>query len=222
MNRLGQVFLKDNKVLSFIAEQVNGKILEIGAGDGRLTKLLIEKGEVWAVEIDSRFESKLKQITKNTIIGDFLELEPFDVDYIVGNIPYYISSSILFKLLDWKFKSAILMFQKEFVDKMLMTPDNPRYGRLSVSSKYYFNIRPLKIVSKYCFSPIPKVDSTIVKIEKLRDRDKIFDKWVTLLFSHKNKKIKNILDNVPNEYSNLRPDELDLNKILELIKKLEK
>lgn len=222
MSRLGQIFLRDKRILNFIAEQVHGKILEIGAGDGRLTKLLVQRGEVWAVEIDSRFESKLREITLNVIIGDFLELEPFDVDFIVGNVPYYISSSILFRLLDWKFKLAILMFQKEFVDKMLMMPDHPKYGRLSVSSKYYYKIKPLKIVSRYSFSPVPKVDSTIVQLEKLRDKDEIFDRWVSILFAHKNKKIKNIIQDAPSEYADLRPDRLNIEQLLELIKKLEK
>lgn len=222
MSRLGQIFLRDRRILNFIAEQVHGKILEIGAGDGRLTKLLVQRGEVWAIEIDSRFESKLREITSNVIIGDFLELEPFDVDFIVGNVPYYISSPILFRLLDWKFKLAILMFQKEFVDKMLMTPDHPKYGRLSVSSKYYYKTKPLKIVSRYSFSPVPKVDSTIVQLEKLRDKDEIFDRWVSILFTHKNKKIKNIIQDAPSKYANLRPDRLNIEELLELIKKLEK
>lgn len=222
MSKLGQVFLNSSKILKYISSLVpRGRILEIGAGDGRLTKLLRNKGYLYAVEIDDRFKEILEKLADEVFIIDFLKLEPFEVDYIVGNVPYYISSKILFKLLDWRFKEAILMFQKEFVDKIRMKPGDPKYGRLSVTANYYFNIEFLKVVNKRYFRPVPKVDSAIIKIRKIRDKDNDFDELVRILFSYKNKKIKNIIPSL-DIYRDERPDRLDINQILEIVKKLRK
>ncbi|NPA22604.1 MAG: ribosomal RNA small subunit methyltransferase A [Candidatus Micrarchaeota archaeon] len=215
-HKLGQVFLKNPRILSFIAKQCNGeKILEIGAGDGRLTKRL--KGEVYAVELDKRFCERLKEITPNVICQDFLELEPFKVDCIVGNVPYYISSPILFRLLDWDFDKAILMFQKEFGEKMVAKPGDSNYGRLSLTSQYYFHVKPLKIVSKRDFSPVPKVDSIIMEIRKKREKDPLFDEIVRKIFSQKNKKLKNILKDVPEDLGELRPRHMGEEEIRRLL-----
>ncbi|MEM0356732.1 MAG: 16S rRNA (adenine(1518)-N(6)/adenine(1519)-N(6))-dimethyltransferase RsmA [Candidatus Anstonellales archaeon] len=218
MSKLGQVFLRDRRILEYISSHVSGRILEIGGGDGRLTRYLISKGEVWVVEIDSRFIQMLEAIAHHVIHADFLRVEPFDVDWIVGNIPYYISSPILFRLLDWNFYRAILMFQSEFVDKMLMKERDRKYGRLSVMAQYYFNITPLRRVSKYSFSPIPKVDSTIVMLEKIRARDTGFENFIRSIFTQKNKKLKNVLRGVDEKYAERRADELSLEELLELYK----
>jgi 16S rRNA (adenine1518-N6/adenine1519-N6)-dimethyltransferase len=213
--KLGQVFLKNEKILKWMGSLVEGKILEIGGGDGRLTKYL--KGDITVIEIDKRFQEYLKNY--KVIWKDFLEVEPFEVDYIIGNVPYYISSLILFKLLDWNFKKAILMFQKEFVMKMMMNAGDRDYGRLSVMSQYYFKVRLMKIISKYNFTPIPKVDSAIIEIEKIRNKDEDFEKFVRKIFSHKNKKLKNIM-NVSDEYKDIRPDQMTLDEIIKLYNSL--
>lgn len=219
MSRLGQVFLKNRKILEYIAQYVEGDILEIGGGDGRLTEILVNRGRVWVVEIDRRFEKRLREITENVIIGDFLEVEPFRVDTIVGNVPYYISSKILFRLLDWEFREAILMFQKEFVEKMLMKPGERKYGRLSVMAQYYFEIKFVREVSRYEFNPVPEVDSAIVMLRKIRHKDIGFEEFIRKIFSQKNKKLKNIIQ-VDSKYANMRPDRMDLETLLELYRSL--
>ncbi|MEM2380048.1 MAG: rRNA adenine N-6-methyltransferase family protein, partial [Candidatus Anstonellales archaeon] len=112
----------------------------------------------------------------------------------------------------------ILMFQSEFVDKMVMKERDRKYGRLSVMAQYYFNITPLRRVSKYSFSPIPKVDSTIVMLEKIRERDIGFENFIRSIFTQKNKKLKNVLEDVDEKYAERRADELSLEELLELYK----
>ncbi len=218
-HKLGQVFLKNPKILSYIASKCRGKtVLEIGGGDGRLTRKLKQKGfYVIVVELDKRFCERLKEIADQVICDDFLKIEPFKVDCIVGNVPYYISSKILFKLLEWDFEEAILMFQKEFGEKMVAKPGDSNYGRLSITSQYYFDVEPLKIVSKRDFSPVPKVDSIILKIRKKRSPNKEFDDLVRKIFSQKNKKLKNILKNVPPEMEDLRPRHIGEEEITRLL-----
>ncbi|MCS7122856.1 MAG: 16S rRNA (adenine(1518)-N(6)/adenine(1519)-N(6))-dimethyltransferase RsmA [Candidatus Micrarchaeota archaeon] len=219
MNRLGQVFLRNRRILEYISKHVDGDILEIGGGDGRLTEFLVNRGKVWVVEIDRKFESRLREITENVIIGDFLEIQPFRVDSIVGNVPYYISSEILFRLLDWDFQRAVLMFQKEFAEKMLMKPRERKYGRLSVMAQYYFEIKFMREVSRYEFTPVPEVDSAIVMIRKIRHRDLGFEEFIRKLFSQKNKKLKNIIQ-VESKYSDMRPDWMGVDDLLELYRSI--
>ncbi len=216
--RLGQHFLKNLKSLSFI-KHLSGEILEIGAGDGRVTKLLIKRGNVHAVELDERLCEKLRELPVHLICGDFLEVEPFPVDYIVGNIPYYISSPILFRLRDWEFKKAYLMFQKEFGEKLLAKAGDKNYGRLSVMFQAYFKGRIIRHLPRHYFTPPPKVDSVIVEIEKVTTPlPDYFEDLVRLLFSQRNKKVKNILKgwDIPEEVKEMRPRHMGLKDILKI------
>ncbi len=222
--RFGQNFLKNPGVLDFIVNSLPScsSVLEIGAGDGRLTKKLAKKfDKVFAVELDRDMCNLLKKIENITLLcSDFLKLKPFKVDCIVGNVPYYISSKILFRLIDWDFKNAVLMFQKEFIDKMVSNPGSSNYGRLSITSSYYFSVKKLMNVSRNNFYPVPKVDSAIVSIEKKREKqDKDFDDFIRKLFSLKNKKIKNVLNIQIPEYSEKRARHLNLEQVIDLYQK---
>jgi len=154
------------------------------------------------------------------VCNDFLKVEPFPVDYIVGNIPYYISSPILFRLKDWDFKKAYLMVQKEFGEKLLAEPGDKNYGRLSVSFQAHFGGRILREVPRRFFSPPPKVDSVIVEVWKEpKDLPPYFDELVRLLFSQRNKKVKNILGkgwDVPEELREKRPRHMTLKEVLSI------
>lgn len=143
---LGQCFLQDRNILALEAKLAGpqGKtVLEIGPGDGRLTEavLALKPKKVIAVEKDSRFASLLRErfAGKAEIIeGDFLEAELPSCDIIIGNIPYYISSDIVFTIAPLKFERAVLMVQKEFAQKMVAKPGEKNYGRLSVTAHARF------------------------------------------------------------------------------------
>ncbi|NYZ73712.1 ribosomal RNA small subunit methyltransferase A, partial [Candidatus Micrarchaeota archaeon] len=202
---LGQCFLEDKNILALeakLANPNNKSVLEIGAGDGRLTEALLALSpkKIIAVEKDPRFAAILKEKFANektieVIERDFLELEfPDDVDVVVGNIPYYISSDIVFALAPLKFERAVLMVQKEFARKMIAKPKDSNYGRLSVTSQLAFNIRLERTVLRHLFKPTPKVDSAIIVLAptgtKLTQFQENVIRW---LFQHKNKTVRNAL-----------------------------
>ena len=213
---LGQSFLEDRNILALEAKLANPKnkiVLEIGAGDGRLTEALLTQKpkKIIAVEKDPRYASILRERFAGrtgtdgcveVIEADFLELEfPGDVEIIVGNIPYYISSDIIFKIAKQKFEGAILMVQKEFAEKMVAKPGEKNYGRLSVTSQIYFNISLERKVLRHLFRPLPKADSAIIvltpstlapsgsRISLTQHQENII-RW---LFQHKNKTVRNAL-----------------------------
>ncbi len=225
----GQHFLLNNGTLTFISRFVNpgDTVLEIGGGTGRLTSRLLNRNpkHLYVVELENDAFERLKERFSNIpnislIHKDFLSLEPFPVDAIVGNIPYNISSKILFRLIDWDFKKAVLMFQKEFAKRLVSKPGQSTYGRLSITTQLHFNVSLLRNVPKMYFFPKPKVDSSIVLIEKKKTK---YPEWlydlIRLLFSQKNKKIKNILDDrwdVPSDLLGKRPRHLNINDILRI------
>ena len=136
--RLGQHFLKDEKILekeARIADVKGKKVLEIGAGDGRLTeKIVANKPKiVYAVEKDRELVEKLEKRFAGRkdveiIEGDFLKIELPEFEIVVGNIPYYITSPIIFRLKDYEFEKAVLIVQKEFAQKMVAQPGERNYG----------------------------------------------------------------------------------------------
>ena len=206
---MGQNFLKDANILrkEVVVGDVAGKhVLEIGPGDGRLTEKILEAGpkHVTVVEKDARFVAFLRQRFANDIEAgrlevveaDFLEFGPGERTFeaILGNIPYYISSAIIFRLKDFDFGRAVLIVQKEFAKKMVAKPNQANYGRLSVTSQLFFNVGYVQVVPKHLFSPAPKVDSAMIKLEKTgltlsREEEDI----IRMLFQHKNQSVRKSL-----------------------------
>jgi ribosomal RNA small subunit methyltransferase A len=202
---LGQCFLEDKNILALEAKLANPKdktILEIGAGDGRLTEAILAQKpkKIIAVEKDPRFAAILKEkfAGRSEVVvleADFLELTlPGDADVVVGNIPYYISSDIVFALAPMRFERAILMVQKEFAQKMVAKPKDRNYGRLSVTSQLAFTTKLERTVLRHLFRPTPKVDSAIIILiptgTKLTQFQENAIRW---LFQHKNKTVRNAL-----------------------------
>ena len=199
---LGQHFLNSQGILEFEATLVNPKgktVLEIGPGDGRLTEKLLEKGpkSLTVVEKDSRWAEHLRTNFKDKITvieGDFLEQPPFSVEVIVGNLPYYICSPIIFSLSKIDFKYAVLMVQLEFAKRMVANPKTSEYGRLSVTSQLLFEVKLIKKVKKGSFTPAPKVDSAIILLKRKDfQMDKNLEEFIRIIFQHKNQMIKNAL-----------------------------
>ncbi len=231
MKRNGQVLLKDKNLVKIIVSYAqineNEEVLEIGPGMGILTSELLSSGaKVYAIEkskefyeyLRTYFFSEINDGKLKLILGDALKEEFSRFDKIVSNIPYNISSPITFKLLKHQFKLGIIMYQKEFAQRLVAKPGSNNYSRLTVNVYYYADVSILRYVPRTVFYPIPKVDSAIVKIvpnKKFSVKDeKLFFEITEKLFSQRRKKIKNIIGNVP--YSENRVEELTPEQIGEI------
>ena len=211
--KFGQNFLRDNNILDKIANSFDiqdGKIVEVGPGDGALTRRLIKKGKkVFAFEIDTSLKEYLDELlcdNLNIIYGDFLDVnlgDYFDKDeklFVIANIPYYITTPIITKFIDEKTipEEMVLMVQKEVAERLSSGPRSKEYGAISVILNYYFDIIYLFTVNRNCFYPIPNVDSAVIKLKK---RDNLiylnnFDNYKNLVydaFKQKRKTLKNNL-----------------------------
>ena len=211
MVKFGQHFIKSEGLLREIASHLNiskdDVVLEIGAGDGRLTKYLTGAKKVYAVEIDKHLIPRIeaRHLPNVEIINkDILDFEfPNEVNKMIGNLPYEISSPISEKILLFmnlqsknglKNVLAVLMYQREFAKRMVALPGTKDYSRLSILVSYYSNCKIIKNISKDAFQPPPKVDSSLVKVvPKNVERDEALFKVAKLLFMHKNKKVLNAL-----------------------------
>jgi len=237
--RLGQNFLIDKQIaereVSYADISKKDTVLEIGPGNGILTKILAEKAKkVIAIEIDKNLYEKLKDILpKNVelIHEDVLKIDFKNIPHfnkVVSNLPYQISSPITFKILDYNFEIAVFIYQKEFAERLIANPGTKDYSRLSVNVYYKAKCELLENVSKNCFSPVPKVDSSIVRLFK-RDKppfdvvsEDFFYFLTKKLFSHRRKKIKNIINDFSGvdfseiPYLDLRIEELNPEQIGEL------
>ena len=196
---LGQCFLSDPEYLDAEAEIISPNqkfVLEIGGGDGRLTERLVSLGakKVYVVEKDPEYALLLRKkfATNNVevIEDDFLDVKPFKVDIICGNIPYYISSAITFKLQEWRFRRAVLMYQKEFGEKMCATGNQK--SRLSFFTQYYFECEPLFTIPHTAFSPAPKVDSILLELipKEVDPLPPRVSNVISALFQHRLKTIR--------------------------------
>ena len=220
---LGQNFLIDQNIIRKIINVVevkNRHIVEIGPGDGALTKEILNKKpkSLVVIEKDSALVSKLKLKFLNErieIIND--DILKFDLErkikkkYIIFcNLPYNISSQILVKLLKFKiwppyFSDLVLMFQKELSDKITGKYLSAHYGRLYILSNYRMKIIKKFLVSKNCFFPKPKITSQIIhlcpktfKKNSIKDLNNL-EKITNILFSNKRKMINKNIKKILNE-----------------------
>ena len=208
--KLGQNYLIDenkrNQIINFGKLSKNDVVLEIGSGIGTLTLELASKAsKVIAIEQDEKIYKILnKRIEDNDI--DNVELindDALNVDFpkfnkIISNLPYQISSPITFKFLDYDFDLAILMYQKEFANRMFVKLNSKDYSRLSAMLYFKCEVKKLTNVSCESFIPKPKVDSTVIclkpKNNNISNADfDFYSKFTKALFQHRNKKIKNAL-----------------------------
>lgn len=205
--KLGQHFLIDKSIakrqIQYAQPVIEDTILEVGPGNGVLTELLAEKaGKVIAVEKDKSLYLKLMDSLPANVLLIHQDILCFDVsrsvsfDKVVSNLPYEISSPFTFWLLSRPFSKAILMYQKEFAERMVATTGSSAYSRLSVALYFLAHCRILEKVSKQCFQPRPTVDSCIVELIprnkpafNVTDVDFFFD-VVRTLFNHRRKQIK--------------------------------
>lgn len=180
--RLGQHFLRDSTVLSHIIKisepSESDEILEIGAGDGTLTRALLATGaRVTAVEIDRKILPKLRNLKKieprlSLIEGDAMKIDISDLPTpmnVISNLPYQIASGIIAKLCAWpdRFPLMVLMVQREVGMRLAARPGSKEYGTLSLWVCHRYDIEIKRIVPPNAFSPAPKVESALVLMEAL-------------------------------------------------------
>ena len=209
---LGQHFLTDNNIIAKILKAVNAsegdRIIEIGPGTGALTKWLVQShNDVHAIEVDDRavevLRTELEGLTihqKDVLKVNWEELiSTTGKTYIIGNLPYYITSPILFSLLDSRqyFSEAILMMQKEVAQRLVASPSSKDYGILSVQTQLMSTPELLFDVSPNSFSPPPKVMSSVIKLTfdkpAMKCSDKMLKSVVRTAFNQRRKKLSNSL-----------------------------
>jgi 18S rRNA (adenine1779-N6/adenine1780-N6)-dimethyltransferase len=195
----GQHILKNAAVTDAMVEKAQLRptdtVLEVGAGTGNLTvRLLKYAKKVVAFEVDPRMIIELTKRVQalgpelasrlEVIHGDVLRANwPF-FDVFVANIPYQISSPLLFRLLAHRpaFRSAVIMFQREFAQRLIARPGDPAYGRLAVNVQLLARVEHLMKVSRNSFRPPPRVDSSVVRIQLRQPAPPLdFREWDGLL-----------------------------------------
>ncbi len=206
--RLGQNFTVNSDILqrlvSFASLTKDDIVLEVGAGFGFLTQLLSrECKKVIAVEVDPRLVNFLrKQLHSlrnvDLIEGDILKVSIPPFNKVVSAPPYSISSPLLFRLLERKFKCAVLILQKEFAERLAASVGSKDYGRLTVTIYYRADVELLDYVPRNMFYPPPDVDSMMVRLKPRAppfqvDDEETFFEVVRTLFTQRNKKVRNAL-----------------------------
>ena len=216
---LGQNFLTDGNILTKIAQLVkNGPdaaILEIGPGRGALTRLLSRNGaRVVAVELDRKLAPYLRREFQSASNVEVVEADILKTDLaallrprsdelwqVAANLPYNISSPVLFMLMDNRalFSRLVLMLQKEVGDRLVALPATKAYGALSVLFQLHFDIKRELIVKPGSFFPIPKVDSLVLSFMPLAEPrikvadEEFFRKVVRAAFGQRRKTLWNCL-----------------------------
>jgi 16S rRNA (adenine1518-N6/adenine1519-N6)-dimethyltransferase len=232
--RFGQNFLHDPNIIARIVRAVTPRpgqtLIEIGPGQGAITAPLVEAAEnLTAIEIDRdlaaalrvRFAARpgFRLIEQDVLKVNFAELAEGHGDSqregslrILGNLPYNISTPLLFHLLDYRdlISDMVFMLQLEVVDRLAAQPGHPDYGRLSVMMQYHCKVEKLFTVPPGAFFPQPKVDSAIVKLTPWRPlphparNPHTLERVVRVAFSQRRKTLRNTLKTL------LPPEKLEL------------
>jgi len=214
--RFGQNFLVDhriiNQIISTISPKNDDSIIEIGPGKGAITFPIIEYlDHLSVIEIDRDLVSMLKSKEQEKLTIYQADALTFDFSQIpnklrvIGNLPYNISSPLLFHLLDYR-KQIIdmtFMLQKEVVDRIVAPPGSKTYGRLSVMMQAFYEVELMFVVPKESFEPQPKIESAILYLktreQPLVKNSKPLEEIVKLAFSQRRKTLKNCLKLVLNQ-----------------------
>ena len=247
---LGQNFLHDKNIIEKIVtcNPITEKdlIIEIGPGMGALTKELKRyNSQIICYEIDERMRpilSELEDEKLQVIYGDFLKRDiihdlkskNYTNLYVIGNLPYYITTPIIEKVIDSgiDLTAMTIMVQKEVADRFVALPKSKQYNSLTIYLNYYFDIEKVCFVKNTCFNPIPKVDSAVVRFVKKANKydvknEEHFFKLVNNSFRFKRKTLKNNLNSynwaiikeilLANNYSeNVRAEEIDIETFIKI------
>ncbi|MCR8612897.1 MAG: 16S rRNA (adenine(1518)-N(6)/adenine(1519)-N(6))-dimethyltransferase RsmA [Mycoplasma sp.] len=248
--RYGQNFLIDNNIISKIINNINPenkKIIEIGPGLGALTFPLAQQAEkIVAYDIDTDMIDILNKLNTyenlEIINKDFLEidLDKLTEKYtIVSNLPYYITTNIVFKLINSNsnFNEIIIMVQKEYGDRIVAKPNTSKYSKLSATINLFYEVENVSNASRKLFYPEPNVDSVVLKLVPKKDAKEYYKNVMSLIKSSFKMRRKTLHNNLKNEYDsekifqtlqelklkdNCRAQELDYKTFIELYKHLNK
>jgi 16S rRNA (adenine1518-N6/adenine1519-N6)-dimethyltransferase len=239
---LGQHFLNDqniaNKIVNSLESDDSSVMLEIGPGTGVLTKLLVNiHKNFFAIDIDKRMTELLAEILPdfkeniihaNVISYDFKKFNSSSVS-VIGNLPYFLSSQIFFKVLENRdiVKQAVFMIQKEVAERIASKKGSKVYGILSVLLQAFYNIELLFIVNETSFVPPPKVKSAVIKLTRNERKDLgcdeiLFFKVVKVSFNQRRKMLSNSLKSLLNNMKindvimNKRPEQLSVDEFVYL------
>ena len=256
--KFGQNFLKDisivKKIVSIADIQDNSLVVEVGPGGAILTRELASVAKhVLAYEIDKDLENELlKRLNGlqnvDVIFQDFLssdlicDIKKYEYDhlYFVSNVPYYITTPILMKLIesDLPFEKIVMMVQKEVGDRFSTCSGNKEYGSITVILNYFYDVRKEFFVSRKQFIPEPNVDSVIVSFSEKKDKlllsdFKFFERFVRDCFQYKRKTLRNnlkkydldLISDILGKYGldlNVRAEALDVKIFVEMVNALKK
>ena len=237
--KYGQKYLIEKNIIKKISNLIPKKssnIIEIGPGDGRLTEYILnlEPNELRLIEIDADLipilHSKFNKFKNVKIINDnMMKYEvKGKIDLIISNLPYNISSQILVKICLMRNLplNLILMFQKEFAQRLM----DKNLNSLNSLVNCFYNVNSYFIVSRNCFRPIPKIDSTVLSFTKkespllkLNEIDK-FIEFKRNLFSYKRKTLNNLLKSYKPLVQEIdlkkRVEDLNLNQLLKIFREI--
>ena len=252
--KLGQNFLINNSIIEKIINIINvtpeDNIVEIGPGLGAITLPILKiVKKLNVIEIDKNIVPLLKKICNNTqklvITNEDILKVNLTKFYqrtkikLVGNLPFNISSKILFHIVKFSYilKEAHFLLQKEVTERITAKPNNKKYGRLSVMLQYHFVCKNLCTVEETAFLPIPKVQSALLKLTPIIEpavtakNYNLFTILVKNCFNQRRKCLKNSLKNIlykkPTLYSklpidiNLRPENLSVTDFIKLANYIE-
>lgn len=251
--KFGQNFLIDKNKTQMIVDLINVKendlIIEIGPGAGALTKRLVKKNAnliCYEIDEDTKeyllpLENEKTKIIYKDFLKTNLEEDIKDINYenlyIIGNLPYYITTPIIEHIIKSEIpvKKSVFMVQKEVGDRFSSKPGSREYGSITVFLDYYFDIKKEFIVGRKCFNPAPNVDSVIISLNTKENRIPVdmtnFDRLVRDSFQFKRKNIRNNLrnydiekiDSILSEYGysiNNRAEELSYDIFVDLSNRL--
>jgi 16S rRNA (adenine1518-N6/adenine1519-N6)-dimethyltransferase len=250
-----QNFLRDDNIALKIANSLQLTkpflIIEIGPGKGILTKYLLDKAtKLLAIEIDPILAKNLPKSLNypanlHIIMQDFIEWDPndsvgkgsFKNAAVVGNLPYHITSPIIFKVLDYRdrFQQAIFTMQKEVAQRIAASPGSKKYGILSVFCQFYAKVEFLFTIPASVFFPQPQVDSAVIRLSFLPGAEKellnplLFKEIVRLTFNQRRKMLRNTLlklfsETILNKLSldlKRRPESLSVKEFVDLANQLQ-
>ncbi len=254
--KYGQNFLKNISVVERIVD-VSGVgardlVIEVGPGGAIMTRELSKRaGNVLAYEIDEDLKDELSKrldgcSNVDVLFKDFLDADlvndvkkySYDKLFFVSNVPYYITTPILMKIIDsnLSFSKIVMMVQKEVGDRFSTKPGSKEYGSITVLLNYFFDVKKEFLVSRNQFVPVPNVDSVIVSFTEKKDKKYLkdftfFQKVVRDSFQFKRKTIKNNLrsydldtvSNVLSKYGydlSVRAENLQLDVFVDLANEL--
>ncbi len=246
---LGQNFICDKNFINKLGEYVNSdpnySIIEIGPGKGALTDnlvkkefkkiYLIEKDEILSKNLAEKYAhlKNVKVMNKDALLVDYSFFSKIKNVIIVGNLPFNVSTKMLFNWLEIKnwppfYEKMILMFQKEVACRVIAKPNNGRYSRISVASQSRCSVKKLLDAPASIFYPQPKVDGVVLEFIPICDYKNVnfsnLQKILRLSFNHRRKKIKTTLKKHRkilkdlNLDDNLRPENLSVDEYCKIAK----